>query len=174
MIIAETPRLILREWEMTDAGNSDHIYGDAETMAQFGSGRRFTRDELKASLARIIEEYRTVGYANYAVVDRTSGALIGHCGLRCGSDGERIEADWALAKSFCGKGLATEAADAVFTRGFNIRKFDRIWGVARVTNAASIAMMKKMGMSFVEQRTLDDVASVVYAVTADEFSRRER
>jgi hypothetical protein len=38
MIVAMTPRLILRHWELTDAGATGHIYGDAITMRYFGDG----------------------------------------------------------------------------------------------------------------------------------------
>jgi ribosomal-protein-alanine N-acetyltransferase len=97
-VVAITPRLLLRHWNIADVGSTDHIYGDAETMRYFGNGRIFTPAELAASFPRLIEDYTTMGYGNYAVVERATNKILGHCGARYIRERDRVEADWALGR----------------------------------------------------------------------------
>jgi len=169
MIVAITPRLILRHWKVTDAGATDHIYGDAITMRYFGSGKSFSPAELAASFPPLIDDYTTVGYGNYAVVARATNSIIGHCGARYVRQTQRVEADWALDRHFWSRGYATEAAQAVFARSFSIDGVPRIVGSAHRDNAASIAVMRRLGMRFSEEVTANGAPSVLYAIDREAF-----
>jgi RimJ/RimL family protein N-acetyltransferase len=163
-VVATTPRLLLRHWELADIGATDHIYGDAETMRLFGDGSTFSSDDLAASFPRLIADYARDGYGNYAVVERAGGRIIGHCGVRYIAGRDRVEADWALDRSVWGRGYGTEAATAVFKRAFTVDGIAEIFGVAHRDNAASIAIMRRLGMRFCEELTAHGVPSVLYAV----------
>ncbi|WP_108126548.1 GNAT family N-acetyltransferase [Saccharospirillum mangrovi] len=63
---------------------------------------------------------------------------------------DRIEIGWHLANPFWGQGLATEAAQALLTYGFEVLGLDTIWAVADPNNAASTAVMQRLGMHYVE------------------------
>jgi ribosomal-protein-alanine N-acetyltransferase len=168
-VVAITPRLLLRHWDLTDAGSTEHIYGDPEAMRYFGAGEIFSPTDLTASFRHVIEEYATIGYGNYAVVERATSKILGHCGARYVREKDRVEADSALDRQSWGRGYATEAAQAVFARSFSIDAVVRIVAVAHRDNAASIAVMRRLGMQFCEELTAHRVPSVLYAVERDAF-----
>jgi RimJ/RimL family protein N-acetyltransferase len=169
-VVALTPRLVLRHWEYGDAGATHHIYGDDEAMRYFASGRAFTREELIASFPRLIEEYATVGYGNYAVVERATNRILGHCGARYVPGLDWVEADWALERQSWGRGYGTEAAQAVFARAFSVDGVARIVAIAHEDNLASIALMRRLGMQFCEELEARGMPSVMYAIEREAFT----
>ncbi|MFG1495691.1 GNAT family N-acetyltransferase [Saccharospirillum sp. HFRX-1] len=67
-----------------------------------------------------------------------------------GEFSERLEIGWHLAEPYWGKGLATEAAQALLNYGFEVLKLETIWAVAVPDNKASLAVMERLGMRYVE------------------------
>jgi RimJ/RimL family protein N-acetyltransferase len=174
VIVARTPRLVLRRWELADAGATDGIYGDAETMRYFGDGSTFTPDELRASLVALIAEYDRFGYGNYAVVEASSNAVIGHAGVRTQNPRGRFEAEWLIARTHRGRGYGFEAACAALERAFEIDRAEEIWAVAHRDNRASIRLMQRTGMTLREELTAHGVPSVAYAVDYNAFLTRSQ
>jgi ribosomal-protein-alanine N-acetyltransferase len=163
-VVATTPHLLLRHWTLDDTGAADHIYADPETMRYFGAGDTYTPEQMAASLPGLIADYTTIGYGNYAVIERAGGTIIGHCGVRYHAGRERNEADWALDRRFWGRGYGLEAASAVFERSFTHDRVPAIFGIAHRDNAPSIALMKRLGMEFRETLSAHGVPSVLYAL----------
>lgn len=163
----ETQRLILRQWTLADIPSIVSIYGDPETMRLFGRGVTFSRQELTDSLEHVIAEYVDEGLGNHAVIEKQSLAIVGHCGVHRGSDTNDAEADWLIARHRWGLGYATEAATAVLERAFDAQNLPAISGVARRENLASIAVMRKVGMTFAGQCERHGFDSVVYRVTRE-------
>lgn len=163
LIVAETPRLILRRWVMDDVPAVAHIYGVDETMRFYGGARGFTLKSLTQSFADIISEYG-FGYGNYAVIERESGSIIGHCGVRWSEKRDRPEIDVCLHRSVWRRGYAFEAVSAVIAKAFEADRVTEIFGIADRDNVASIALMRRLGMTFVEDIDAGGVPSVVYRI----------
>ncbi len=170
----ETERLILRQWTLEDVPSIVSIYGDSETMRLFGRGITFSPQELVESLKQVISEYVDAGLGNQAVVEKGSLAVVGHCGVHRGSGTADAEADWLIARDRWGRGYATEAAAAVMRRAFDAQNLPAISGVARRENVASIAVMRKLGMSLVSECERHGFPSVVHRVTREDFAERHR
>lgn len=96
-----------------------------------------------------------------AGVYRENGELIGFCGLDHLWGGEEIEIGYWLAPDYWGKGLATEAAQAVLRYGFGRLGLLRIVAVAHPENQASIRVLEKLGMAF-EKTVLHEGITHVY------------
>jgi RimJ/RimL family protein N-acetyltransferase len=169
MIVASTPRLHLRPWTVEDAPATDAIYGDAETMRMFGDGSTFTRAAIAESLADIVNEYAVRGYANYAVIERATNRVIGHCGAHA-TRHDFAEADWVIGREWQGRGYATEAARAVFLRAFTVDRIEEIVGIVHVDNALSIAVMEKLGMRRGEELVKHGMPSVRYSLRKSDFA----
>ena len=167
----ETQRLLLRPWTLADVPSIVGIYGDAETMRLFGRGVTFSAQELAESLEHVIAEYVDAGLGNHAVVEKASLSVVGHCGVHRGSGTDEAEADWLIARDRWGLGYATEAAVAVIKGAFSAQNLPAISGVARKENLASIAVMRKLGMSFAGQCERHGFASVVFRVTREDQIR---
>ncbi|MNL48225.1 putative ribosomal N-acetyltransferase YdaF [compost metagenome] len=60
----------------------------------------------------------------------------------------RAEFGYSLSRAFWGKGLATEAARAIITFGFEVLALNRIEAKCMVENVASERVMQKAGLRF--------------------------
>jgi ribosomal-protein-alanine N-acetyltransferase len=167
----ETERLILRRFDEKDTDAVFALRGDAEMM-------RFIREPQKRQesvnwlkLVSSLWETDKIGFC--AVVEKTSERLIGWCGLwRLKETGE-TEIGYAIAGEFQGKGLATEAAAAFLSYGFETLKLDKIAAVAAPENSASRRVMEKLGMRFDYTGEFYGRDLVHYSITKENFKRDE-
>ena len=82
-----------------------------------------------------------------AVALKSSGQLIGNCGIRKESAGA-LEADigYELSPDHWGHGYATEAARAIVEFGFTSLRVHRIWSWCVADNVGSARVLEKIGM----------------------------
>jgi ribosomal-protein-alanine N-acetyltransferase len=82
-----------------------------------------------------------------AVTLKTTGQLIGNCGIRLESV-EAREADIGLEldPSYWSQGYATEAAQAIMRFGFDHLNLHRIWARSNADNQAAGRVLEKLGM----------------------------
>ena len=124
-----TPRLLLRPFTPQDVALVHPIYSDPEVMRYVATGPM-------ADLAytrRLIEDYTDHhilhGYSFWAVVERSSGALIGDAGLYRTPSGE-VELGYTLGAAWWGRGYATEAAGTWLQVAFNRLGVDEVVALA--------------------------------------------
>ena len=157
MIIIETERLILRRFQLSDDNAMNCVFGDAEVM-RFGDGVK-TEEEIGAWLVDCIEDYyQQRDFGPWAVVEKNSRSIIGYCGLFYFPDVNgmpEIEIGYRLARSFWGKGYATEAALAVRDYAFDTLGLTRLITMIDPQNVASIRVAEKIGMIY-EQDVMFD------------------
>lgn len=148
-----TERLLLRPFRRSDAHDyAAQIYSDPAVMRYMTADGR-AKDAAPLYAAQVIErrlrhwaatDYR---YGGWAVVERTSGALMGHVGLFDIEDSGDVEVGYALGQAYWGKGYATEAARDVLAYGFDVVQLDVIHGLAFPPNTPSLHVMHKLGMT---------------------------
>ncbi len=81
----------------------------------------------------------------FAVLDKASGALLGSTGLRISIDGQSASLGYWLGRRHWGQGLGREAAEQIVRWGFAHLAIDRIDASVATDNAASIAVLKRIG-----------------------------
>ena len=116
-----------------------------------------------------------------AVERAADGAFLGMCGLhRLRDRPHDVEVGWRLAYAYWGQGYATEAARAWLRYGFEELGLPRIISVTDEPNVRSLAVMRRLGFSFLEHDRIQDNGvwfdAVVYALTRSEWAeglRRE-
>jgi GrpB-like predicted nucleotidyltransferase (UPF0157 family)/predicted acetyltransferase len=140
-----TERLLLRPWTPNDLDGLYAVLADPAVARWLGQR---TRDEVAERLARHVEHQRNHGFSMWAVVERASGALIGHCGLQHLDGGPEVEVGWALASDRWDRGYATEAGRASLHHGFDVLGLDEIVAVTRPENLASRRVMEKLRMEY--------------------------
>jgi RimJ/RimL family protein N-acetyltransferase len=91
----------------------------------------------------------------WPVVERATGAVIGHCGLTDKEiEGrEEIELVYVFAVAAWGKGYASEAARALLAYGFGDLGLQRIVALVEPENTASAHVAVKAGMHLEKQVT---------------------
>ncbi|HEX8069809.1 MAG TPA: GNAT family N-acetyltransferase [Pyrinomonadaceae bacterium] len=166
----ETARLRLRPFVAADLDDLARLCADPEVMRYIGleAGRTLTRAETQYVLDTIITFWRTHGYGRWAVLLKTTGRLIGLCGLRQ-LDGEP-ELMYAFEQASWGQGLAAEAARASLRYGFEEVGLERIVAVTRHANAASQRVLVKIGMRYEGEARPYGVETLGYALTRAEFA----
>ena len=143
-----TERLILRKFEATDEAAYAEIMTKPEVYRYLGRGTAPAREQIPM---HIMSWNSTFGHGLgvYAVVEKESGKLIGHCGVRglpCG----RREILYAYCNSSWGKGYATEAAKAVLEN----HTYRPLIAVSYPKNQGSISVIKKLGFKHTGQEEM--------------------
>ena len=78
-MILETQRLILRQLTVKDIDTLLPVLGDAEAMVYYP--HPFSRDEVGQFISKQIMRYAKTGHGLWAMLLKTTGELIGDCGL---------------------------------------------------------------------------------------------
>lgn len=89
-------RIQLRPFDMTDVDAVHRVYGAPEVMRYVGEGRPATRAESAGMIAGYRLHQALRGFAFWAVIERSTGELIGDAGLEVTAEG--IELGYTLAR----------------------------------------------------------------------------
>ncbi|MGA2741684.1 MAG: GNAT family N-acetyltransferase [Bryobacteraceae bacterium] len=140
-------------WEVDDWLQFRAIAADPDVMRYIGDGKPWPAERARQFVERQITLFDERAFCLWKLLFK-DGGFIGFCGLQpLPETCEEIEIGWWLARSWWGRGLATEAARAALRDGFERAGLARIVAIAQPANAASIGVMRKLGMRF-ERTTL--------------------
>jgi [ribosomal protein S5]-alanine N-acetyltransferase len=143
-----TDRLRLRCYRPDDAAPMFGVFGDREVMRYSMSGGDPTPEATQERVRKLIEHQERFGFSLWVVEDRTTGAILGDCGLKQLADGPEIEVGYRFAKAHWGRGYATEAAAASVRYGFGTLGLERIVAVVEPPNVASHHVLEKIGLKY--------------------------
>lgn len=149
MIIVATGRLCLRRFAPTDHAALNRVFGDPEVM-RFGDGIQ-SPAWVRGWLHECLAGYERRGYGPWAVVENSSGALIGYCGLFFFPDingWPEVEIGYRLARAWWGRGYATEAVIAARDYAGNTLGLSRLIALIDPDNLASIRVAEKAGLRY--------------------------
>ncbi len=162
--ILETARLILREFVSEDAEALAQVISDPDTMRYYPAP--FTGAEVDEWIQRNRRRYRDDGVGLWAMVLKSSGEMIGDCGIvRQQVDGETLyEICYHLRRDLWGRGLATEAAIACRDWGFANLPVGRLISLIRPENLPSRRVAERNGMTIWKETIWQGLHHYVYAV----------
>jgi len=148
MVIVETPRLALRTLGMEDAPELQALFSDPEVMRFYDGLRDLTA--TRAWIARHTAFYRTRGCGVWGVEAKGAPGLLGYCGLipQEVEGREELEIGYLLGRIHWGHGYATEAAAACRDLAFSRYAAPRVVSLIAPANARSIAVARRVGMTF--------------------------
>jgi RimJ/RimL family protein N-acetyltransferase len=145
-----TDRLILRPFEAQDIPAYAAIRAKPEVMRHLPGGvaRVATAKADAERMASIYaESWTAIGYAPWAAIDRETGALLGHLGLRFLPElGGETEILYLFDSPAWGKGLATEGAFAARNFAFQTLGLKKLIGLVAPLNTPSQRVLEKIGM----------------------------
>ena len=164
VIIAETPRLILRYFCENDWEDLAAILGNPEVM-KYSLAGVLTKDRTRNFLKKMLDHQRE-GYSYYAVIHRKNKQLIGYCGLLLCSIArqEEVEIGYRLDPNYWGRGLATEAAIAVRDYAFENLALNRLISLIQPENMASIKVAEKIGMEYEKDYIFMGMSVKIYRI----------
>jgi ribosomal-protein-alanine N-acetyltransferase len=162
--ILETSRLILREFRPEDVDALALTLSDAETMRFYPAP--FDRVGVENWISCNLRRYREHGHGLWAMILKSSGELIGDCGLTVQDiEGQNeIEIGYHVRRDLWGRGLATEAARACRDHGFARLPVARLISLIRPENLPSCRVAEKNGMTVWKEVTRATLPHLVYAI----------
>ena len=104
------------------------------------------------------------GFCRWAVVERSSGEIIGSCGFARLAT-EEVEFGYLFARQVWGKGFATEAASACLKYGFEKIGFEKVIALTDVTHERSQNVLKKIGFTERGIEKTGDGEDLVFEIT---------
>jgi RimJ/RimL family protein N-acetyltransferase len=145
--IAETDRLLLREFVEDDAEAFLAWNGDPEVMRYTGEPRSESVEQVRCMI-RGYPDYGARGYGRWAVVYKPDDRVIGFNGLKYLGDLDETDLGFRFLADYWGRGIATESSLAVLRYGFDTLKLERVIGLVLPENGGSLRVLEKVGMCY--------------------------
>ncbi len=161
-----TERLELRPFTLDDAGAYWPLVSDPDVLRHTGEAPLASLADVRDLLSsRPLRDYDVHGYGRLACVERTTGQLLGFCGLKYLEDLGETDIGYRFLPQCWGRGYATESARAVMRHGADTLKLSRIIGLVEPNNRGSVRVLEKLGLTFESRITLEDhpVELLLYA-----------
>ena len=167
----ETERLLLRPLTRDDVDAIFAIIGDPIAMQYYP--RTFTPEDAEKWIDRNLHWYEKDGYGLLAVVLKSSGAVIGDCGLswQPADDEPVLELGYHLRRDHWGHGYATEAAQACMDYAFRALKADRLVSLIKAENVPSRRVAERNGMQAERQVMHVGLPHLMYVITRDRYGK---
>lgn len=178
--ILHTKRLLLREWEVSDAEALLSLYGD-EDVVRYTPISTFKNIE---TAEKKIERFRN-GFREkhdsivWAVTSKDNGAILGECSIHSLTpEHKRLELGCSFTRDVWGKGIANESVKKVIDFAFNdFAAFDvnRIEACTDPRNISSMKLLEKLGFTkegCLRQHEIEKgefVDSVIYGLLKAEY-----
>ena len=151
--LIRTPRLLLRPLTLDDAEPVARLMTPG--IARWtGSWKGETSAQDVAGRIGVNLDYERRGLGCNRIIERLAdGALIGWIGARKGDqEPRRASIGYWIGEAFFGQGYTKEAAGALLPHVWTALDVDVIEGVAQLPNAASLAVLRGLGMRHVGRR----------------------
>lgn len=172
-------RLGFRNWTEKDLPFLTRMNSDPRVMRYFPG--LYIKEDNQRFIRKMNAQYKTRAYCYFAVELLEKQELIGFNGI-CFQDYEApftpaTDIGWRIIPDYWGKGYATEGAKRVLEEAFKNYGLDEVYSVAPHANVPSISVMKKIGMSYMDQFDHDRLPPEsglnpcnIYRISATEFT----
>lgn len=168
MKFLETSRLLVRHFVPEDAGALFKVHSNPKVAQHMGDGKPLTYEICVKWIEISMQNYQNKGFGASAVVEKSTGELIGCCGIIY--DSERSEPEipeiiYSFDPKKWGQGLASEIVPAMLDYGLQRCGLQRILATIAPENLASQRVVEKAGMVFDrEEIESDGLPSLVYFI----------
>lgn len=166
----ETNRLFLREMTLEDFDALYTVLADSDIMQHYPY--IFDETRVRNWINKNIDRYRVLGFGLWAVCLKSTGEMIGDCGLTMQNINGMIlpEIGYHIAKAHQRQGYASEAARAVRDWCFAHTTFGMVYSYMKKSNVPSSATARANGMALLGEFTDNEgEQTVVYGISrADE------
>ena len=116
--------------------------------------------------------FQDASYGLWCAESRADGAFVGLVGLRVTAGADEPQLLYALVPASWHRGAATEASAAVVDYAFDVLGFTELLASTDPPNKASIRVMERLGMRFLEAARANGLPIVFYRIESDEWRAR--
>ena len=143
----ETDRLVINCLTKDDLDALAAIEADQQ-VRRYIDGKVMSRAQTADYIDMMLASYADNGYGRFAVRMKADGQLAGLCGFIDEDYG--IDFGYRYARACWGHGIATEAGRAVLDYGLKELALPEVVGIVIREHTASIAVLEKLELQFVE------------------------
>ncbi|MDQ0879425.1 GNAT family N-acetyltransferase [Peribacillus sp. V2I11] len=144
--LIETPRLILREVTIEDAGDMFKYLSDTDVVKPMGLDPCQTVNDVGDEIKWYESIFQEGSGIRWGITLKDSRRVIGSCGfLNMVTKHHRAEIGYELSKGHWGKGIASEALEAVVMYGYRHFHLERIQALIEPDNHPSQKLVEKQG-----------------------------
>lgn len=154
-IILETDRLYLRELNIQDSEDLYNLNLNPNVIRYTGNSAFKNIEEAKQFLL-YYQDYELNGFGRWAVIEKENEEFLGWCGLKYDKGKNETDIGFRFFEEKWNKGYATESAKACVEYGFEKLNLKTIIGRAMKNNIASIKVLEKIGLQFVNEFDFDE------------------
>jgi RimJ/RimL family protein N-acetyltransferase len=159
-----TDRLRLEPMSMAHLDDMAAMLADPQVGATMGGVR--DRAWTEAVLGRHLQRWTDNGFGLWAAYSLQDGGFVGRGGIQHTTveDEAVVEVGWCLPPHQWGHGYATEIGRAGLRSGFEDQRLDEIVAFTQPFNSASVAVMERLGMTYVRPCVFVGLDHVLYQV----------
>ena len=152
MIIHQTQRLIIRQFELTDASFIVELLNDEKFIKNIVDKQVRTQDDAMDYMKNgPMASYESFGFGLYMLELKDCKTPIGMCGLLKRDNLEYADLGFSLMPQFYRQGYAKEASLAVLAQARDTHKLSKVSAVTALYNTGSNHLLKSLGFSFIKQ-----------------------
>lgn len=164
-----TARLRLVPCAEQDLGPLHTLFTDASVCRYLLDGEVVGHEWVAGAVASSRRSFADQNLGLWRLDARPDGALVGVAGLWATLGAHEPQLLYALDPAFWGRGLATEASVAVARYAFEELGFKELLASTDPPNDASIRVMERLGMRFLEAASAAGRPIVFYRMTREDW-----
>jgi [ribosomal protein S5]-alanine N-acetyltransferase len=162
-LILETNRLILREFQLSDAAAFFAMDSNPKVHQYLWNKPVQSIEETIEIIDFVRKQYLDNGIGRFAIISKETNEFIGWAGLKYNTEtvNNKInfyDIGYRLDEKFWGKGIASEASSAWLNYAFETMNIKTIEAAAHSENSASNKILQKIGMQMTETYLEDGVS----------------
>ncbi|SFR81657.1 GNAT family N-acetyltransferase [Sphingomonas jatrophae] len=163
--VVETARLTIRPFEFADAAGLVAILADPQVSRFVGDGQALSGDDAALWVTNSRANLARYGYGTGAVIERSSGQLIGWAGFARPADGPE-QIIYGLMAAHWRRGFGSEIVRALVDFATS-RAIDPVSATVDPSNSASVALLTKHGFRLIERGFGGEADSDLYQRTRE-------
>jgi len=173
MTLLTTPRLRLEPCSQDHLPGLHKLNSDPVVM-RYITGKPETLEDTQGMIDRVQARWAEWGYSWWSFIERDSGEIVGAGCIQhlARERSNPLETGWRLRQDRWGRGLASEAAEAMATFAFDRLAAPVLCAVCHVDNHASATVMKRLGMQYQGPGRWYDMDCAYYDITAGQWRQR--
>ena len=170
----ETERLYIRPWTPEDRPAFTALTYDPEVMKYVHGGQPYSEAEVDEWFSRQARQVANDGVCMGALIEKSSGCIVGIAGTQpLGTTGD-LEIGWWLAREVWGRGYATEAGGAAMHHVLDTLQRPRVVAIIDPPNAPSKRVVGRLGLEYKKTVTGAELGHRRPEIVVDYFLRERQ
>lgn len=146
--VIETPRLILRQIQLSDADALFLTFSDEAVMEFYGDLPHRSAEDSRELIHSQQHWYAQHEGIRWGITWRVDDTVIGSCGFyKFDEEFQRTETGYEISQAYWRQGIMTEAMGAILTYGFGTMNLHRVEAVVDDVNERSKGLLRKLGFT---------------------------